>query len=66
MAAATLVQNRIPEGANWDGADDIERDEASYQQVLREREQPLTAKPAPVAPVKATAVTPATASGPRG
>lgn len=40
VAGAPLVQNRIPEGSNWDGADDIERDESSYQQLLREREQP--------------------------
>jgi L,D-transpeptidase ErfK/SrfK len=41
LARTSLVQNRIPVGSNWDGADDIERDEKSYQQLLREREQPL-------------------------
>jgi L,D-transpeptidase ErfK/SrfK len=65
VAAATLVQNRIPEGSNWDGADDIERDEASYQQLLREREQPLTATPSARTPAK-TATAPAAAPGPRG
>jgi hypothetical protein len=48
LARAALVQNRIPAGSNWDGADDIERDEKSYQQLLREREQPL----ASIAPAK--------------
>jgi L,D-transpeptidase ErfK/SrfK len=46
VATATLVQNRIPEGANWDGADDVARDEQSYKQLLSEREplpQPATA-----------------------
>jgi len=56
VSGARLVQNRIPQGSNWDGADDIERDEASYQQVLREREQPLTAIPQQVAPAKSTAI----------
>ena len=67
VAAAALVQNRIPEGANWDGADDIERDEASYQQVLRERERPVTAKPAAPLPAKGTATAvPAAPPRPRG
>ena len=38
VASATLVQNRIPQGANWDGADDVARDEQSYKQLLSERE----------------------------
>lgn len=37
IAAATLVQNRIPEGANWDGADDAARDQRSFDQLLSER-----------------------------
>jgi L,D-transpeptidase ErfK/SrfK len=64
LAAAPLVQNRIPEGSNWDGADDIERDEASYQQVLRERERPVT--PTPAGSAKSTATTPADVPRPRG
>ena len=45
VAAATEVQNRIPDGANWDGADDVARDEASFKELLSERE-PAAAKPA--------------------
>lgn len=45
VAAATEVQNRVPEGANWDGADDVARDEASFKQLLSERE-PAAVKPA--------------------
>jgi L,D-transpeptidase ErfK/SrfK len=44
LADAPLVQNRIPEGANWDGADEVDADVQSYQQLLSERET----KPAPV------------------
>jgi L,D-transpeptidase ErfK/SrfK len=49
LSAAPLVQNRIPPGSNWDGADDAARDEGSYQQLMSERE--------PDAAVKATVKT---------
>lgn len=66
LASAALVQNHIPAGSNWDGADDIERDEASYQQLLREREQPLTSlSPLPGAD-RTTLAAPAAAPAPRG
>ncbi len=38
VAAAPLVQNRIPEGSNWDGADEVDSDAQSYQQLQSERE----------------------------
>jgi len=38
LAAAPLVQNRIPAGANWTGDDEVDRDAASFQQLLSERE----------------------------
>lgn len=38
LAAAPLVQNRIPEGANWDGADEVDPDSKGFQQLLSERE----------------------------
>jgi L,D-transpeptidase ErfK/SrfK len=38
LAAAPLVQDRIPAGANWNGADEIDSDSQSYQQLLSERE----------------------------
>jgi L,D-transpeptidase ErfK/SrfK len=38
VAAAPLVQNRIPEGSNWDGADEVDADAQSYQQLQSERE----------------------------
>jgi L,D-transpeptidase ErfK/SrfK len=38
IARAPLVQNRIPPGANWNGADEVDGDSQSYQQLLNERE----------------------------
>jgi L,D-transpeptidase ErfK/SrfK len=38
LAAAPLVQNRIPKGSNWDGADEVDADAQSYQQLQSERE----------------------------
>ena len=38
VAAAPVVQNRIPEGSNWDGADEVDADAQSYQQLQSERE----------------------------
>jgi L,D-transpeptidase ErfK/SrfK len=46
LAAAPLVQDRIPDGSNWDGSDDTGTDGKSAQQLLSERE-PASA---PVAP----------------
>jgi L,D-transpeptidase ErfK/SrfK len=38
LARAPLVQNRIPDGANWNGADEQDGDSQSYQELLSERE----------------------------
>jgi L,D-transpeptidase ErfK/SrfK len=38
LAGATLVQNRIPDGANWDGADEVDSDAQDFQQMQSERE----------------------------
>ena len=38
LAASPLVQNRIPDGANWSGADEVDGDAQSFQQLLSERE----------------------------
>jgi L,D-transpeptidase ErfK/SrfK len=38
LAAAPLVQDRIPDGSNWDGSDDTGTDGSSAQQLLSERE----------------------------
>jgi hypothetical protein len=49
IGAAPLVQNRIPRGANWDGADETPPDQPGFQQIMSERE-PSTASAAPAAP----------------
>jgi len=38
LASARRVQNRIPEGSNWDGNDDTGTDGRSAEQLLSERE----------------------------
>jgi L,D-transpeptidase ErfK/SrfK len=50
LAAAPVVQNRIPAGANWDGADEVDADKQSFQQLQSERE------PSPTAGADAAAV----------
>jgi L,D-transpeptidase ErfK/SrfK len=46
LASAPKVQNRIPEGSNWDGSDDTGTDGKSAQQLLSERD-PSANAPAP-------------------
>ena len=48
LAKAPEVQNRIPDGSNWDGNDDTANDGKSAQQLLSERE-PATVPAAPAA-----------------
>ncbi len=50
LAAAPKVQDRIPDGSNWDGKDDTDSDGSSAQQLLSEREPSSTPAPAPHAP----------------
>jgi L,D-transpeptidase ErfK/SrfK len=54
LAAAPRVQNRIPLGADWDGADDASADDKSPQQVLSDLE-PAAAASTGAAPVAASA-----------
>jgi len=50
LAAAPKVENRIPEGANWDGSDDTGSDAQSAKQLLLEREPTTAQAPAARAP----------------
>ena len=61
LAAAHEVQNRIPPGANWDGADETPPDQPGFQQIMSERE-PSTANAAPASPAPASA----SAAAPQG
>jgi hypothetical protein len=58
LAAAPVVQNRIPAGANWDGADEVDADKQSFQELQSERE------PQPAAGGDAAAVPGASAAPP--
>jgi hypothetical protein len=50
LAAAPKVENRIPEGADWDGSDDTGSDAASARQLLLEREPTTAQAPSARAP----------------
>ena len=55
LASAPKVQNRVPEGATWDGKSDLPPDEASFREMLSDRdpqEAPLQPPAAPVPPAK--------------
>jgi L,D-transpeptidase ErfK/SrfK len=47
LANAQRVQNRVPDGATWDGKTDLPLDEKTYQEMLSERDpsQPASANP---------------------
>jgi L,D-transpeptidase ErfK/SrfK len=50
LAAAPKVENRIPEGADWDGTDDTGNDAQSAKQLLLEREPTAAQAPSARAP----------------
>jgi L,D-transpeptidase ErfK/SrfK len=55
LANAPQVQNRVPEDATWDGKSDLPPDEASFREMLSDRdpqEAPLPAPASPPPPVK--------------
>jgi len=55
LTGAPKVQNRVPEGATWDGKSDLPPDEASFREMLSDRdpqEAPLQTPAAPVPPAK--------------
>jgi len=60
LAAAPTVQNRVPDGASWDGTTDLPVDEETFQEMLSDRDPqaPVVGgeKPATPAPTKAPAV----------
>jgi len=51
LASAPQVQNRVPEGATWDGKSDLPPDEASFREMLSDRDPQDALPPAPAAPV---------------
>jgi L,D-transpeptidase ErfK/SrfK len=53
VSTATLVQNKVAPGATWDGISDLPVDEATFQELMSDREQPDAASTAapPAKPV---------------
>jgi hypothetical protein len=49
LAAAPKVENRVPDGADWDGTDDTGTDAESARQLLLEREPGTTPGTMPTA-----------------
>lgn len=66
LAAAPVVQNRIPAGANWDGADEVDADKQSFQQLQSEREPQASAAADAAAAPAAAASDHASAASPGG
>jgi len=55
LASAPKVQNRVPDGATWDGKSDLPPDEASFREMLSDRdpqEAPLRPPAVPMPPAK--------------
>jgi len=55
LASAPNVQNRVPDGATWDGKSDLPPDEASFREMLSDRDPqaaPLRTPAVPLPPVK--------------
>jgi L,D-transpeptidase ErfK/SrfK len=57
LAAAPQVQNRVPDGASWDGKSDLPVDEATFREMLSDRDPqvPPAGGPAMSAPAPAAA-----------
>jgi L,D-transpeptidase ErfK/SrfK len=49
LASAPHVQNRVPEGATWDGKSDLPMDDASYREMLSDRDSQDAPQPVPPA-----------------
>jgi|KBSSwiStaDraftv2_1062776.scaffolds.fasta_scaffold01110_13 L,D-transpeptidase ErfK/SrfK len=50
LAAATKVQNRIPDGSTWDGTTDLPMDEGTFRQVISDMQPPEPGATAPGPP----------------
>lgn len=52
LAAAPKVQNRVPDGATWDGKSDLPMDEKTFREMFSEREAPAPQAGPVAAPAK--------------
>lgn len=55
VAAAPHVQNRVPEGASWDGKSDLPVDEATFSEMLSDRDPQAAPKSGSPVPASAPA-----------
>jgi hypothetical protein len=58
VASATIVQNKVAPGATWDGISDLPVDEATFQELVSDREPSVESAEAAATP--ASAPTPTT------
>jgi len=54
VSTATLVQNKVAPGATWDGVSDLPVDEATFQELVSDREPSVEAAAAAAAPAPTT------------
>jgi len=59
IASSTVVQNKVAPGATWDGVSDLPVDEATFQELVSDREPSVEAAAAAAAPAPAQAPKPA-------
>ena len=64
IASAPLVQNIVPPGATWDGKSDLPVDEATFQELVSDREPSVESAAAAAAPTAAPSGANAQALGP--
>jgi hypothetical protein len=50
VASATVVQNKVAPGATWDGISDLPVDEATFQELVSDREPSVESAAAAAAP----------------
>ena len=55
VATATLVQNKVAPGATWDGVSDLPVDEATFKELMSDRDPAVEASTTPAAPPKPVA-----------
>ena len=54
VASATIVQNKVAPGATWDGVSDLPVDEATFQELVEDREPSVESAAAAAAPANST------------
>jgi len=59
LAAASKVQNRVPDGSTWDGKSDLPMDEGTFRQMMSEVDPKTGEAPAPAPAVATPAARPA-------